>query len=130
MFHALAALALLLFLVGVIRRVRFWLGGSLAPIDSSDRWKKALALTGRGRAIFLRRQTLRALFWDGLLLRRVWRESRLRWLIHLSVAWSFVGLFVIGSLGNMVADLGVPLEKDDAWFAALNCFPTPRGRRS
>jgi len=119
-FHVLAALALIIFSVGVIRRVRFWLGASPADIGSSNNWSEALALSGRGLAVFLRSQTLRALFLDGLLLRRLWRENRLRWLIHLSIAWSFVGLFVIGSLGNMASDLGAPLEKDDAWFATTN----------
>lgn len=119
-FHGLAALALVIFLAGVIGRVRFWLGGSLRTPDGSDRLGKALALTRRGLGILLRPQTLRALFWDGLVLRQVWRESRLRWVIHLTVSWSFVGLFAIGSLGNMASDLGAPLEKDDAWFAAFN----------
>jgi nitrate reductase gamma subunit len=53
-------------------------------------------------------------------MRPVWRESRVRWVTHLSISWSFVGLFAIGSLGNMAADLGAPLEKDDAWFATFN----------
>ena len=119
-FHALAALAVVIFLVGVVGHVRFWLGGSLRTPDGRDRLRKALALTRRGLSILLRPQSLRVLFWNGLVLRQVWRESRLRWVIHLTVSWSFVGLFIIGSLGNMASDVGAPLEKDDAWFAALN----------
>jgi len=118
-FHGLAALALLIFLAGVIGRVRFWLSGSLLTADPSDR-TSALASLRRGLSILLLPRTLRALFWNGLVLRQVWRESRLRWLIHLTVSWSFLGLFAIGSLGNMASDLGAPLEKDDAWFAAFN----------
>jgi nitrate reductase gamma subunit len=118
-FHGLAALALVVFLAGAIGRVRFWLSGSLPAADTSDQ-TGALALARRGLSILLLPQTLCALFWNGLLLRQVWQESRLRWLIHLTVSWSFVGLFAIGSLGNMASDLGAPLEKDDAWFAAFN----------
>ena len=118
-FHALAALSLLVFLAGVAGRVRFWLGGSPGPTDHRNRRSKALALSRRGLSI-LRPQTLRVVLWDGFLLRRLWRASRLRWSIHFSIAWSFAGLFAIGSLGDMASGLGVPLEKDDAWFAALN----------
>lgn len=119
-FHGLAALALLVFLAGVAGRVRFWLGASVRATDASNHRREALALARRGLTILLRPQTLGALFWDGLVLRQVWRESRLRWLIHLTISWSFVGLFAIGSLGNMAADMGAPLEKDDAWFAVVN----------
>jgi nitrate reductase gamma subunit len=70
----------------------------------------------------LRRPTLRALFWNGLVQRQLWRESRQRWLMHISLSWSFAGLFVIGSGGNFLLDLGIPLTKDDHWFAATNDF--------
>ena len=42
--------------------------------------------------------------------------------MHLSLSWSFAGLFIIGSGGNFLIDLGVPLTKDDHWFAATNDF--------
>ena len=118
-FHAISWLALLIFLAGAGVRVHFWLGGRLAGAESAGRWHKALVLSRRGLSV-LRPKTLGALFWDGLLLRRLWRAGRLRWFIHFSIAWSFVGLFAIGSLGDMVSELGVPLAKDDAWFAVIN----------
>ncbi len=120
LFYGLAALALATFLAGFIGRVRSWLSGGLPTAGSDEGSGRALALARRGFGILLRPQALRGLFWDGLVLRQVWRESRLRWLIHLTVSWSFVGLFAIGSLGNMASDLGAPLGKDDAWFAAFN----------
>jgi nitrate reductase gamma subunit len=119
-FHGLAALALVVFLAGLAGRVRFWLGAGVRAADGGDRRREALALARRGLATLLRPRTLGVVFWDGLVLRQVWRESRLRWLIHLTISWSFVGLFAIGSLGNMASDMGAPLEKDDAWFAAVN----------
>jgi nitrate reductase gamma subunit len=119
-FHGLAVLALAIFLAGAIGKVRFWLSGSLGEGDPDDRQTTALALLRQGLNIVLQPRALRALFWNGLVLRQVWKESPFRWLIHVTVAWSFVGLFAIGSLGNMASDLGAPLEKDDAWFAAFN----------
>ncbi len=120
LFHGLAALALAVCLAGFTARVRFWLTGGLPGGQPDDGWATAPTLARQGLSLLLRPPALRALFWNGIVLRQVWRESRLRWLIHLSVSWSFVGLFAIGSLGNMASDLGAPLEKDDAWFAALN----------
>ena len=119
-FHGLAALALLVFVAGVGGRARFWLEGSVHGVRSGGRRAKALTLASQGARILRRPQSVRNLFWDGIVLRRVWRESRLRWLVHLTISWSFALLFSIGSLGNMASDLGAPLEKDDAWFAALN----------
>ncbi len=118
-FHGLAALALTIFLVGTIGRVRFWLSGT-PNANGRDLSAEPLELLRRGLGILLQPQALRALFWNGLVLRQVWRESPFRWLIHVTIAWSFLGLFAIGSLGNMAADLGAPLEKDDALFAILN----------
>ena len=119
-FHGLSALALAVFLAGVIGRVRFWLSAADgAPAGEPPAEPLRRQAWAAARFLF-RPQTLRVLFWNGLAMRQVWRESRLRWLVHLTIAWSFAGLFAVGSLGNFVADFGVPLEKDDAWFAAFN----------
>ncbi len=118
-FHLLSALSLAVFAFGIAVRVRFWLRGRVPGVAAPDGRKKARWLARRCVAA-LEPRRLRSLLLDGLLLRRLWRASRVRWLIHVSIAWSFVGLFTIGSLGNMVADLGVPLQKDDPWFAVLN----------
>ncbi len=53
-------------------------------------------------------------------MRRLWAQDRLRWGIHASIAYSFLGLFFIGSIGDMFSELGAPLGKDDAWFALTN----------
>ncbi len=118
-FHVIAALSGVVFLAGVAMRARLWLRGRAPGVESDDRRANAVALARRAPSA-LNRRRLRATLLDGLLLRRMWRNSRSRWAIHFSIAWSFVGLFMIGSLGNFVADLGVPLEKDDAWFAVTN----------
>ena len=124
LFHGLSALALAIFAWGIFERVRFWLRPGLAGLhlnpplrDKSRSFPKAEGFNPQRRPNFLQ-----ALFWNGLVQRQVWRESRQRWLMHLSLSWSFIGLFVIGSGGNFLIDLGIPLAKDDHWFAATNDF--------
>lgn len=119
-FHVIAALSGVVFLAGVAMRVRMWLSGRTLPgAGTAGRSENAAWLARRAPSALSPRR-LGAVLLDGLLLRRMWRKSRARWLIHFSIAWSFAGLFMIGSLGNFVADFGAPLEKDDAWFAATN----------
>ena len=117
-FHGLAALSLLAFTAGVAGRIRFWLRAS--SHDAAMRRRDFSSAVRKSAAALRKPGALRAVAVDGLLFRRLWRVSRYRWLIHFLLAWSFVGLFVIGSLGDMVASLGVPLGKDDPWFAAVN----------
>jgi hypothetical protein len=120
LFHGLSALALIVFAWGVFEHVRFWLRPELRGNPGGFRWRRALSLATQGARRLRRRSTFRALFWNGLVQRQLWRESRERWVMHLSLSWSFAGLFVIGSGGNFLIDLGVPLAKDDHWFAATN----------
>jgi len=122
LFHGLSALALIVFAWGSFERVRFWLRPELRGNPGGIRWRRVLSLTAQGARRLRRPSTLRALFWNGLIQRQLWRESRQRWLMHMSLSWSFAGLFVIGSGGNFLIDLGVPLAKDDHWFAASNDF--------
>ena len=122
LFHGLSALALIVFAWGAFERVRFWLRPELRGNPGGVRWRRALSLAAQGARRLRRPSTLRALFWNGLIQRQLWRESRQRWLMHMSLSWSFAGLFVIGSGGNFLIDLGVPLAKDDHWFAASNDF--------
>ena len=121
LFHGLSALALAVFAWGVFERVRFWIRPELGGNPGGIRWRRALSLATQA-VRRPRRPTLRALFWNGLVQRQLWRESRQRWLMHTSLSWSFAALFVIGSGGNFLIDLGVPLTKDDRWFAATNDF--------
>jgi nitrate reductase gamma subunit len=122
LFHGLSALALAVFAWGVFERVRFWLRPELRGNPGGIRWGRALSLAVQGVRRLRRPSTLRTLFWNGLVQSQLWRESRQRWLMHLSLSWSFAGLFIIGSGGNFLIDLGVPLAKDDHWFAAINDF--------
>jgi nitrate reductase gamma subunit len=120
LFHGLSALALTIFAWGFFERVRFWLRPEFRGNHGRVHWRRAFSLAVQGVRRLWRPSTLRALFWNGLVQRQLWRESRQRWLMHLSLSWSFAGLFIIGSGGNFLSDLGVPLAKDDHWFAATN----------
>ena len=122
LFHGLSTLALAVFAWGVFERVRFWLRPELRGNPGGIRWGRAFSLVVQGVRRLRRPSTLRALFWNGLVQHQLWRESRQRWLMHTSLSWSFASLFVIGSGGNFLIDLGFPLTKDDHWFAAANDF--------
>jgi nitrate reductase gamma subunit len=122
LFHALSALALVVFAWGVLERVRFWLRPEVTGNSGGIRWRRVVSLAAQGARGLQRPSTLRALFWNGLVQRQLWRESRQRWLMHLSLSWSFAGLFTVGSGGNFLIDVGAPLAKDDHWFAATNDF--------
>lgn len=122
LFHGLSALALIIFAWGAFERVSFWLRPELRGNPGGISALGGLSLAAHGAIRLLRPSTLRCLFWNGLVQRQLWRESRQRWLMHFSLSWSFAGLFVIGSGGNFLIDLGVPLAKDDHWFAATNDF--------
>jgi heterodisulfide reductase subunit D len=114
-FHGLAILAAVGFGVGMVARARQWLSGRQPGEAAALRTRFV-----RSARHLSRPAALAALMIDGLLFRRLWRASRQRWAIHAAIAWSFLGLFFVGSLGDMFADLGVPLGKDDPWFAFLN----------
>ncbi|MDE3073988.1 MAG: hypothetical protein KGJ86_01045, partial [Chloroflexota bacterium] len=117
LFHGLSALAMLAFAAGVARRVSSWLGdGHPRAVLSAA----AGAALRRGATLALKPSSLRALILDGLVFRRLWRASRYRWLIHFGRAWSFAGLFLIGSLGDLASQLGAPFGRDTPWFAATN----------
>ena len=126
LFHGLSALALAIFAWGVFERVRFWLRpglrGLVEGVDVGAAFRSPAGGLKASPTFWRRALSLRALFWNGLVQRQVWRESRQRWLMHLSLSWSFAGLFAIGSGGNLLIDVGVPLAKDDHWFAATNDF--------
>ncbi len=108
LFHGLSLLALAAFAGGAGLHVRNWL-----------RARPPAARRVR-RPGDHRRARLSAFLVDGLLFRRLRLTSPTRWLTHILLAGGFIGLFAIGSLGDMAAAFGLPLGKDDAWFAALN----------
>lgn len=121
-FQLIAAAAILLFGLGLLENILFWLSGDIQRDRKATAGEKAGYVLG-GAAAFFRVNSLRAVLLDAALQRRVLRESFLRWLMHVSLSWSFVELFLVGSVGLMLAEKGViPLTKDTPWFALVNDF--------
>lgn len=119
-FHVLTALTLIVFAAAFLGKVRFWLTGLLLGAGVRG-WVKVLSLLPGTLQVLGRPAVGRRLFWNAVVQRQIWWESPQRWLIHSAISWTFVGLFLIGSLGNMFHDLGwLSLEKDTPWFAVIN----------
>lgn len=114
LFYTLAALAALIFCVGMVDRVRLW----LAAWTTSGR--DLTALLRQTAHALTRRRTWRALAVGGLLQRQIWRESRLRWMIHVGLSWGFAELFFATSVDLLIRRGLLPLSKDTPWFAVLN----------
>ncbi|MDO8672566.1 MAG: respiratory nitrate reductase subunit gamma [Dehalococcoidia bacterium] len=109
LFAIIATVAIAIFAFGVVANIMFWLSGrSLLPeekrrpnVDGGSPW--------------------RSLVLDGLFQRRLWRLSRLRWLMKIGFIWGTAELFFVGSLGDMLSEKGIlPIGKDTPLFAALN----------
>lgn len=120
-FHVVTALTVLLFSWGIYEHVAFWLQGNLRPGVKGTAGEKLSYVLGQVGQALGRSSTYRHVLSDAILLRQVLRESFSRWFMHFSMMWGLVGLFLIGSLGNMAMDLHlVSFTKDTPWFAAVN----------
>lgn len=118
LFYTLAALATLVFAVGMASHLRVWLGAQGSSSEGEES-RATFVLREISRAL-ARRRTWRALLWEGVLQRQIWRESRLRWLIHISLSWGFTELFFATSVDLLIRRGVLPLTKDTPWFAILN----------
>lgn len=103
---------------GLALRTRFWLR---TPATRAERPRHVETDRGAGfqPAIFIKRiispASARAVLLDGFLQLRLLRRSRVRWAAHQLIFWSFVELFFIGSLGDMLG-----ARKDAPAFAFAN----------
>jgi nitrate reductase gamma subunit len=106
---ATTMIALILFLAGMGMLGAYVLSGSTGGDRERGAPAAFLILLGRGiGALFSRRvgPILRVLFWDGLLQRRLFRQSPKRWGIHALIFWPFVIRFawgIAGLLGSLWA---------------------------
>jgi nitrate reductase gamma subunit len=120
MFLVLCTTATIVFVLGVAGNLAFWLSGSQGD-KALPRRAKLLRLLKEAPPLILRWRTLGAFLSCGLLQTQLLRESRLRWLMSISLTWGAIELFFIGSLGNAVAQYGIaPLSVDQPWFALIN----------
>jgi len=100
-------LTLVVFIVGIVLILSYVLSGSVAGETAAGFWAKTVNIIGQvGRAVFSSRalRITKALFWDMLLQRRLYRQSAKRWFIHSLIFFPFVFRFtwgVIGLLGSL-----------------------------
>ncbi|MBW1798063.1 MAG: respiratory nitrate reductase subunit gamma, partial [Deltaproteobacteria bacterium] len=113
-------IALIVFLTGLILTLSVWLTGSLPGETVANPFYKVFKLFWSAiRAIFSSKLLLiiKAMFLDVLLQRRLFRQSKTRWLIHSLIFIPFVFRFSWGIVA-LIASLWKP-EWDPVW-AMLN----------
>jgi nitrate reductase gamma subunit len=109
-------IALIVFLAGLILTLSVWLTGSLPGQSTANPFYKFLAILWSSvRAVFSSKILLiiKAVSMDVLLQRRLFRQSRTRWLIHSLIFLPFVFRFSWGIVA-LVASLRKP-EWEPVW---------------
>lgn len=113
-------IVVLVFGVGAMANLLFWLRASRQPAQRSESTPKhvrSLAIL----AALSQPRLLGYLFLEIFFQWRLFRVGRTRWLAHCLLFWGNVILFFVGSLGLMLAEKGLlPITKDTPWFAAVN----------
>ena len=96
------------FLFGVAAALSVWLTGRIPGHEGAGPVAKFLAVLGAAaRALFSRRgiAALKALLLDGILQRRLFKQSRWRWAIHSAILLPFVFRFAWGIAGLIAANV-------------------------
>ncbi|HMD72114.1 MAG TPA: hypothetical protein VKF41_12255 [Bryobacteraceae bacterium] len=96
------------FLFGVAAAFSVWLTGRLPGREDARPAARFLGVAGAAaRALFSRRgmAALRALLLDGILQRRLFKQSRWRWAIHSAILLPFVFRFAWGLAGLVAANV-------------------------
>lgn len=120
-FYIIAIPAIMLFLYGFIARFKRILSGNIDGAGRVLKTRDFLIFITDVINLFFTRRILKAFFTDVLIQRRLYRESLQRWIMSVCLAWGFMELFFIGSLGDMLHERGVVyLPKDTPVFAFLN----------
>lgn len=93
--------ALVIFCMGLILFFSLSLSGSLSGESGSNPGKRLIRFLKAGLTVLFSARIvpiIRVLFWDVLLQRRLYRRSRIRWVIHALIFWPFVFRFGWGLL--------------------------------
>lgn len=121
LFFLVEVLAILVFAVGILANLNFWLKGGLARTSAGSLGERLSFLAGALFKVIFDRGFLRLFSRDILLEKTLLREDPTRWPMHFPLALGFCVLFFIGSLGNQFTDWGLlDIGKDDTWFAFVN----------
>ncbi len=116
--------SLFVFLLGIISLVSIWMSGNLAEDRKTGFGKKVgkPGLSVFGTILSFRLPAIiKALTFDALLQRRLYRQSRSRWVIHSLIFFPFVFRFSWGMVA-LLSSLWVP-EKQLAWAMLDKNYP-------
>jgi len=117
-------IAMIVFLLGILGITTVWLSGSLSGEKDSGLGIKIYNLCkGVLRTIFSSRifSIVKVLFLDALLQRRLYRQSRTRWVIHALIFYPFVFRFFWGLIA-LISSLWIA-EWPGAWNMLDKNFP-------
>jgi nitrate reductase gamma subunit len=115
---------LAVFLLGMMGLATVWFSGTLSGNGDTNFSKKIFqTIKGILRAVFSNRicVIIKVLILDALLQRRLFRVSRLRWIMHALVFWAFLFRFTWG-LVALVTSIWVP-EWSGAWLMLDKNYP-------
>jgi heterodisulfide reductase subunit D len=122
-FYILFILSFFIFIIGIIYRLYPWGKGEIKKGAKYRLKEKILTLLREYLNLLKDKKSLYSIFKDSFLQIRLFKECRTRWLMHLSIFLSFIILFFIGSLGNMLTKWGIwEVDKDAPLFAIINDF--------
>ena len=116
--------SLFVFLLGIISLISIWMSGNLAADKKTGFGKKVgkPGLSVFGTILSSRLPAIiKALTFDALLQRRLYRQSRSRWIIHSLIFLPFVFRFLWGMVA-LLSSLWVP-EKQLAWAMLDKNYP-------
>jgi nitrate reductase gamma subunit len=120
-YYLLSGLALIVFGLGLLGHLVFWLQGSVGTGEAVSVRAKGWYLLRRLPAFLFCSRVWGAFLSQGLLQQQLLRESKVRWLMHMSITWGCLELFFVGSLGSLLRDYQlISLSRDAPWFALIN----------
>lgn len=121
LFYAIEVLAIVVFLVGILANLSFWLRGGLSRSRNGSLTEKLSYLLRSSYQVAFNKGFLRFLSLDLILQKTLTREDPTRWPMHFPLFLGFCALFFIGSLGDQFTQWGLlDIDKDTPWFAFTN----------
>jgi nitrate reductase gamma subunit len=118
-FIAMAATATIVFILGMFYNAMVWMDGALSGIEANAPRSRKLTVSSKRflKAVFSRDfgRHLRVFVAEGLLLRKLRKTSRARWLLHALVLFGFLGTFIL----DIVTVIGVDILQSQQFIDPL-----------
>ena len=114
-FAVMAAAVSVIFVAGLFYNAMIWMEGKIDGERDLPRTRKLLISIGRLlKAVFSRDfgRHLRAFIIDSLLLRKLWRTNKMRWLMHALIYFGFLGIFFL----DLIATAALEIFHTDAFI--------------